>query len=239
MKHLIETANPSGLASVNYNRVILNTTTDNVTIDYPYVDLGLSVKWATCNIGASSETESGVFFQWGETSGVSETLVGKYSDENYSWKSYKYCNGTYNTLTKYNTDSSHETVDNITTLESVDDAATQIMGNEWRMPTETEYRELVNNTTKTWIENFNGSGVDGCTFTSKKDTSKYIFIPATNEAFNSDTGETDNYGDIWSSSLDTKYGPNSAVSLGVDKEGFGRLGYSGRDLGYMVRGVRK
>ena len=67
MKHLIKTADSSSLAAVNYNRVILNTTTDNVTIDYSYVDLGLpsGLKWATRNIGATSETEYRDNFMWG------------------------------------------------------------------------------------------------------------------------------------------------------------------------------
>ena len=69
MKHLIKTADSSSLAAVNYNRVILNTTTDNVTIDYSYVDLGLpsGLKWATRNIGATSETDYGDYFMWGST----------------------------------------------------------------------------------------------------------------------------------------------------------------------------
>ena len=122
-------------------------------INTEYVDLGLpnGTLWAKCNIGATSETEDGVYFQWGETNGISGSLLGKYSDENYSWVSYKYCNGSYNTLTKYNTSTSYgENPDNITTLESVDDAATQIMGGNWRMPTPTEYLTLRNETLWVW-----------------------------------------------------------------------------------------
>ena len=122
-------------------------------INTEYVDLGLKsrLKWAKCNIGATSETDYGIFFQWGETSGVSGSLVGKYSDENYSWASYTHCNGTANTLTKYNNNPSHgENPDNITTLESVDDAATQIMGGNWRMPTAAEYQTLRNETLWVW-----------------------------------------------------------------------------------------
>ena len=205
------------------------------TITYEYVDLGLPsrLKWATCNIGATSATEDGVLFQWGETSGVSETLVDKYSDENYSWESYTLCNGSGTTLTKYCSNSSYGTVDNIETLESVDDAATQIMGNEWRMPTETECRELVNNTTKTWVENFNGSGVDGCQFTSKKDTSKYIFIPVTDKYAKSNP-----FSQIWSSSANTGDWVSSASCLWVQKDRLSTLGYSVRFKGIPVRGVR-
>ena len=111
-------------------------------IQFEYVDLGLpsGLKWAKCNIGATSETEDGDYFQWGETT----------SDTVYDWAHYKYCNGSYNTLTKYNNDSSYGTVDNKTTLDPKDDAATQIMGGDWRMPTASEYQTLYNETLWVW-----------------------------------------------------------------------------------------
>ena len=137
-------------------------------INTEYVDLGLpsGLKWAKCNVGATSESDYGVFFQWGETSGISGSLVGKYSDENYSWASYTHCNGSISTMTKYNTLTSYgENPDNITVLEPMDDTATQIMGGDWRMPTETELRELYKNTTNERVEDFNGTGVNGYKFT--------------------------------------------------------------------------
>ena len=149
---------------INYNSVTLPNGSYIVTsyedytktekaINTEYVDLGLEsgTLWAKCNIGASSETEGGVFFQWGETNGISGSLLGKYSDKNYSWVSYTHCNGTANTLTKYNTSTSYgENPDNITTLEPVDDAATQIMGGNWRMPTPTECQTLYDETLWVW-----------------------------------------------------------------------------------------
>ena len=142
MKHLIKTADSSSLAAVNYNRVILNTTTDNVFIDYSYVDLGLpsGLKWAKCNIGAEKETDYGDYFQWGETT----------PDTDYSWATYKYCHSSETTMTKYCTDSSYGTVDDKTTLEPEDDAAIQIMGGNWRMPTASEYQTLYNETLWVW-----------------------------------------------------------------------------------------
>ena len=140
---------PNGSIVTDYK----NVEKTEKAINTEYVDLGLEsgTLWAKCNIGATSETDYGIYFQWGETSGVSGSLVGKYSDENYSWVSYKYCNGSYNTLTKYNNNPSHgENPDNITTLEPVDDAATQIMGGNWRMPTPTEYQTLRNETLWVW-----------------------------------------------------------------------------------------
>ena len=81
---------------INYNSVTLpndsivgdykNVEKTEKTINTEYVDLGLpsGLKWAKCNIGASSETDYGVYFQWGDISGTSGSVVGKYSNENCS-----------------------------------------------------------------------------------------------------------------------------------------------------------
>lgn len=216
------------------------------TINYEYVDLGLSVKWAKCDIGASSETEYGALFQWGETSGVSGSLVGKYSDENYSWASYKYCEGSENTLTKYNTSASYgENPDDITTLEPVDDAATQIMGSDWRMPTLDEIQELMRGTTNEWIPNYNGTGVSGRKCTSKADTSKYIFIPAAGGCSNGSVHSVGNSGNVWSSSLyvSTPYHAwfqhSYAYGWGPDNGTISEEISLYRYDGLPVRGVRK
>lgn len=96
---------------------------------YEAVDLGLSVKWATCNVGASSPEEIGDYFAWGETEPKS-----RYREFTYKWgEDY---------MTKYCTDSGHGTVDNLVTLLPSDDAATVNWGNDWRMPTFDEIKEL-------------------------------------------------------------------------------------------------
>ena len=206
-------------------------------INTEYVDLGLSVKWATCNIGAETETEGGVFFQWGDISGVSGSLVGKYSDENYTWASYTHCNGSNTTLTKYNNDTSYgENPDNITTLETVDDAATQIMGGDWRMPTKAEFDELLSGTTNEWFADYNGTGVSGRKFTSKTDTSKYIFIPAAGSCYNDSVIRVGNNGNVWTSSLNT-YDPRNAWYLSSYSGGNNKYN-SDRCFGFSVRGVR-
>ena len=204
-------------------------------ITYEYVDLGLSVKWATCNVGATSETEGGVYFQWGETSGISGSLLGKYSDEDYSWGSYTYCNGSSNTLKKYNNKSSYGTVDNKSILESVDDAATQIMGSDWRMPTQAEWYELWNNTNSGWISNYNGTGVNGRKFTGSNGNS--IFIPAAGDCGNGSVGDVGDNSIVWSSSLETS-DPSNAWYLNFRSNGCGMSG-SSRCYGRSVRGVRK
>ena len=142
MKHLIETTNPSGLTRVDYDRIVLDSIANDVIVKgggYEYVDLGLSVKWAKCNVGAEKETDAGLYFAWGETTGYTASQVG--TDKQFSWSDYKYGNSSSN-LTKYNQS------DSKTVLESADDAASQVMGSDWRMPTETEFQELIDKTTK-------------------------------------------------------------------------------------------
>ena len=206
-------------------------------ITYEYVDFGLpsGLKWAKCNVGATSETEDGVFFQWGDINGISGSLVGKYSDENYSWASYRYCNGSDATLTKYNNNTLYgENPDNITTLETTDDTASQIMGGDWRMPTQSECQELLDNTTNEWTTINN---VNGWKFTSKTDTSKYIFIPAAGYCYSGSVFSVGNYGRVWSSSLNAS-NPSDAWCLNFNS-GSCRMYGNGRCSGRSVRGVRK
>ena len=82
---------------------------------HEYVDLGFpsGLKWATCNVGANNPWEYGGYYAWGETEEKS----------NYDWSTYKWCNGSKDTMTKYCTDSSYGTVDNKTVLEPEDDVA--------------------------------------------------------------------------------------------------------------------
>lgn len=202
MKQLVKTADPSSLKTTNYDRVIYNSETDNVIIKgandngYPYVDLGLpsGLKWAKCNVGATSETENGLFFQWGETT----------TDTDYTWATYKHWNSTDSTLKKYNTSTSYgENTDGMSTLRPEDDAARANMGGDWRIPTQTEFKELITYTDNKWIDNFDGNGTSGYKFTSKKDTSNYIFIPASeyNEGISTKIRPLTYH--IWSSSVNT------------------------------------
>ena len=105
-------------------------------------------------------------------------------------------------MTKYCTDSSYGTVDNKTTLEAEDDVAHVKWGGSWRMPTKTEWEELINNCTWEWTTQ---SDVNGYKVTSKQTgyTDKSIFLPVT--GYYSDSG-LDFTGRCyyWSSSLYTK-----------------------------------
>ncbi len=120
------------------------------------VDLGLpsGLKWATMNVGAKSVKEYGNYYAWGETL--------PQSNNTYDWSSYKWCNGTETSITKYCSNSSIGIVDNRTTLEPEDDTATQNWGGAWRMPTSTERNELLNNCYCVWTRNYNGTNIAGC-----------------------------------------------------------------------------
>lgn len=163
--------------------------------DHEYVDLGLSVKWATCNVGANKPEEYGDYFAWGETE----------PKEDYDWSTYKWCNGSNTTLTKYNTSSDYGTVDNKTTLDLSDDAARANWGGGWRMPTDAELTELRENCTWTWTTQ---SGVNGYKVTSDKN-GKSIFLSAAGCRLDSSLYRAGSDGYYWSSSLYTD-SPNYA-----------------------------
>lgn len=128
-----------------------------------YIDLGLSVKWATCNVGAEKPEEYGDYYAWGETE--VKTL--------YAWSSYKYCEGTEKSLTKYNTQSEYGMVDNKTTLDLADDVVHVKWGGKWRMPTDSEMEELY--TLCHW-KSTSKNNVSGYTVTGPNGNS--IFLPA-------------------------------------------------------------
>lgn len=127
------------------------------------VDLGLSVKWATCNVGATAPERAGGYYAWGET-------VEK---RNYDWSTYKWCKGSSNTLTKYCTDSSYGAVDNKTVLDPEDDVAHVKWGGSWRMPTIEEHEELGRLCTLVWCSVNN---VSGCKVIGPNGNS--VFFPA-------------------------------------------------------------
>ena len=128
----------------------------SITPEPEYVDLGLSVKWATFNVGATSPEDYGDYFAWGETE----------PKETYSWATYKWCDGTSSNITKYNT------ADGKTILEPADDAAQVHWGGNWRMPTKDEMQELF--TRCTWKEE-NQNGINGYNVIGPNGNS--IFVP--------------------------------------------------------------
>ena len=190
---------------------------------HDYVDLGLpsGLKWATCNVGASAPEEFGGYYAWGETK----------EKENYDFSTYKWCNGSVTSMTKYCTRSSYGTVDNKTVLDPEDDVATVEWGGNWRMPTAAELRELIDNCTWTWTTL---NGVNGYKVTSKKNGNS-IFFPAAGYRSGTEVYNIGSVGYCWSSSLYSSSG-NNAYYLGFDSDYCGMYAHD-RDLGYPVRPV--
>ena len=155
---------------------------------YDYVDLGLpsGTKWAAYNVGATKPEEFGGYYAWGETEEKS----------NYAWSTYKWCNGSSSTMTKYCTNSNYGTVDNKTVLELEDDVAHVKWGGDWRMPTEEEQDELRNKCSWEWTSlNF----VNGYRVTGPNGNS--IFLPAAGCRNGTGVIIGGSYGYYWSSSL--------------------------------------
>ena len=158
---------------------------------YEFVDLGLSVKWATCNVGAERPEDYGDYFAWGETSPKST----------YDWSTYKWCRGAKKTLTKYCTSSSYGTVDNKEQLDLADDAARVNWGSPWRMPTYDEWKELKNKCKWTWTTL---NGVTGYKVVRKKNGNS-IFLPAAGYRYDGNLYFAGSDGNYWSSSLYSSY----------------------------------
>ena len=165
---------------------------------HEFVDLGLSVKWATCNVGASSPSAYGDYYAWGETSTKSS-----YTWENYrfrtsgnSWDNVK--------LSKYNTQSDRGIVDNRSTLELSDDVARQKWGGSWRMPTYEEFDELSDKCTWEWTT-LNGVGGYRVTSEIPGYTDRSIFLPAAGYRLGTSLSFAGSNGYYWSGSVFTDY----------------------------------
>ena len=182
------------------------------------VDLGLSVKWASFNLGATKPEEGGDYYAWGETEAKND----------YEWSNYKWCNGSYTKLTKYNTNGNYGIVDNKTQLDPEDDVAMILLGDKWRMPTDAEIDELIQNCTWTWDSK---NGVNGYWVTSKVNTNAKIFLPAAGYHDGSGIG----LGYYWSSTIDPEY-PNYANLLFISADDIDAHG-AYRCFGQFIRPV--
>lgn len=194
---------------------------------YEWVDLGLpsGLKWATCNIGATTPEGYGDYFAWGETSPKS----------NYTWETYNFRISGYSydnvKVNKYNTYSGYGMVDNKTTLDLSDDAARANWGGKWRMPTKAERDELRNNCTWTWTTQ---NGVKGYKVTSKNNGNS-IFLPAAGYRNGTSVDDVGSGGYYWSSSLYEGF-PRDAYNLYFYSGNVVWYG-SSRNLGHTVRAV--
>lgn len=184
---------PSNMGKIE--EIMTNSLISDPTAGHEYVEIG-GIKWATMNIGASSETDYGLYFQWGDTQGYTKDEVGSGEGQKYfGWEDYKYGNGTSSPgaagMTKYN-----ET-DGLRLLELSDDAAKLSWGSQWRMPTLSEFNTLLNSTTNEWVTDYQGSGVSGRLFTDTTDSSKKLFFPASGKNEDGMNRQPNAYGYYW------------------------------------------
>ncbi len=191
------------------------------------VNLGLpsGTLWADRNVGAATPEAYGDYFAWGETE----------PKEYYDWSTYKWCNGSSSTMTKYCTDSDFGIVDDKMILEPTDDAATINMGAEWRMPTHEEASELRNHCTWTWEGR---NGVNGYKVTGPNGNS--IFLPAAGYRNDGDLGYSQlshaGSGAIYRSSSLIENVSSYAYAFYFTFDGKGWV-ESGRHYGQPVRAV--
>ena len=186
------------------------------------IDLGLSVKWASCNVGANEPWEYGDLYSWGEVETKSE----------YYWDTYKFYNN--GKFTKYNSNSDYGIVDNKNILEPEDDVAHVKWGGNWRMPTLQEQVELMNNCSWTWTVL---NGINGYLVVSNKTgyTDRFIFLPASGYGKGTAINNLGSRGRYWSSSLGSSF-PNYADHIYFNSgEKSGNSSY--RFRGHSVRPV--
>ena len=262
MKYLIKTNDYASLDEVDYGRVVYDTTNDKVFLQnigggrtYEYVDLGLpnKLKWAKCNIGANSEEEKGLYFQWGDTQGYTDKQVGNGEGlKAFNWPDYKLsADGSSSNFSRYNGS------DSKTVLDPEDDAAHVIMGGNWRMPTFADYKELCMNTNIflvttegkeiqgtaeedgesvmiNWAPHAGGT-LKGIKFYKKGGKQTYMFVPAAGNASEGSMQGVGLHGFLWSSSLDS-----SDVQCARNfffHANSGSVDYGIRYIGLPVRGV--
>ncbi len=165
---------------------------------YEYVDLGLSVKWATCNVGADSPEDYGDYFAWGETR----------PKPIYDWSHYKL--GNYKWYIGANMEK-YTRKDRKIQLDLSDDAACANWEGRWRIPTHDEFKELCEKCNWSWTTQ---NGVKGYKVTSEINGNS-IFLPAAGFRVDSGLYKAGQTGYYWSSSLCTD-NQNDAISVRLD-----------------------
>ena len=191
--------------------------------NHEWVDLGLpsGTLWAKTNIGATAPEDYGDYFAWGETE----------PKDYYAWTTYKWCNGSSSSLTKYCTDSSYGTVDNKLELELEDDAATVNWGEKWRMPSLEQIKELKDECTSTWTTQ---NGVNGCLVTGPNGNT--MFLPAAGVIAMDALRFEGEWGRFWTRTIASVH-PYFAYDLFCDSGDVRWYDYY-RYYGFTVRAVR-
>jgi hypothetical protein len=193
---------------------------------HDYVDLGLpsGTMWSTCNLGGVNPEDLGDYYAWGEVE--TKTL--------YDWSTYRWCNGSETTLTKYcnNSEYGYEGyTDNLTTLLPEDDAVSVHWGGKWRMPTSAEQNEIIANCNHAWISINN---VGGVLYTSRINGNS-IFIPGSGN-YGSNVGNVGDRFYSWSNTIGDET-PNNAYLFYYSVRVHNKVRPESRAGGLSVRGV--
>ena len=239
MKHILKVASLGNLPDTR-PLIAMNDNGDlkllaEVAPSIEMVDLGLSVKWASANLGATCEDTAeswyGGFYAWGETETKSD----------YSWGTYKY-GSNWNKLTKYcpsnKTDywNGEGSPDNKLILDAMDDVVNVELGGNYRIPTKAELVELKALPVK-WVTNYNGvSGLNGLIFTGTNGNT--LFIPAAGYFLGSAHNSAGSVWHLWSSSLYSG-DPEYAYNLNFDSNNIRLNSNRGRYYGFSVRAVQQ
>lgn len=183
-------------------------TADSVDYSHEAIDMGLSVKWASCNVGASKPEEYGGYYAWGETEERTDYTQNSYIYYNYGWENI----GSDISGTKY-------------------DIAHVRWGGNWRMPTMDEVKELIMNCSYEWTS---VNGVEGELFVSNLNGNS-IFLPAAGYKDGKSVCDKTYHGEYWTSILDP---PGDAFEFDFRKGGTPTWAYSWyRRYGLVVRPV--
>ena len=204
-------------------------TLEFVPVDTPevsgMVDMGLSVKWATCNLGAASPEEYGNYYSWAET-----RPKENFSPLTYSW----FMSGGLSMITKYcfNPSTGYQGFsDHLVYLQPEDDAAHVELGGKWRVPTKTEIEELLQNST---ITKTTLNGVDVFELVSKIN-GNHIFVPAVGYKLGTNCYDLGDQGLYWSADLGPEQSYYAPVVIFID--GWSQMSYNLRYCGSTIRPV--
>lgn len=182
---------------------------NSLRTDMEVVDLGLpsGLKWAKWNLGGEKETDFGKYYQYGE-------IYGSYEINNTTSRTYHFSNMPFNNgADDYDREYFESIVDEVcpnSTLSLEYDAAYNLLGEGYRMPTADEYVELIANTNTEWTSI---NGVSGLKATSKLDSNKYIFFPAAGNALWNNMYHRGTDCNYWSSTLEEDFSIPGAYSM--------------------------